>query len=284
MVHKQGGLYMKKLLIILGIALSFLLATNSNNTITFQGYLTNIDGSGVFGDRYMGFILYGVQTGGTPIVNAFPYSEIAYRKVTVYNGNYATKINLSDAALTILNSSPEVWVAVYVSNSEGAGDPTGVAQYLMSPRIQLTATPYATNVRGVNYNATNHTVKLGSDAAYLATAAQSNANEGLLVQGNVGIGTTDPTAKLDVRGNVSANGTVFFGNKLTVASGGSTITGNVVVNGTINSATITGGTLSSGSYSGATITGGTMSGTLVNGAEIAGGRITASAVVGAVWN
>jgi hypothetical protein len=155
MVHKQGGLIMKKLFIILGIACSLLLATNSNSTITFQGYLTNIDGSGVFGTRYMGFIIYGSKTGPDIVASGIPY-----REVTVYNGNYATKINLPNTVLTSLNAVSEAWVAVYVSNTNT--DPTNNPAYLMSPRIQLTATPYAANVKGFNYNHGTSTATIGN--------------------------------------------------------------------------------------------------------------------------
>lgn len=66
-------------------------------------------------------------------------------------------------------------------------------------------------------------------AGYASTTPPAN---GLIVQGNVGIGSTTPAVKLDVVGAVSATGNLAINtNKFTVAAS----SGNTLVAGTLNS-------------------------------------------------
>ncbi|MFA6514624.1 MAG: hypothetical protein WCT50_05100, partial [Patescibacteria group bacterium] len=66
-------------------------------------------------------------------------------------------------------------------------------------------------------------------SAYLSNAAPAN---GLIIQGNVGIGTTDPTESLHVAGNLKVDGGISLAGNLVMAS--STLTVNKITANTID--------------------------------------------------
>ena len=68
---------------------------------------------------------------------------------------------------------------------------------------------------------------------YTTTSKDSNWNNGMIIQGNVGIGTNSPSEKLEVNGNIKCN-------SITVDSEGSLSTNNVdITGGNISGANIT---------------------------------------------
>lgn len=163
------------ILIAISCFLGFLFsapAALSNDSFTFQGYLTDSSGAPVFGSRYMAFKIYDSRTGGNELASIDP------RSVTVYNGNYATKIKFTNTSeLNKLNQAEDAWMQVWVK-ADSIVDVIA-PQNAMNPRIQLTSVPYALNTRGIYYD---------------------NENK------RIGIGTKNPTTMLDVAGNVNSTG------------------------------------------------------------------------------
>lgn len=111
----------------------------SRKAINFQGYLTDKNGQPVFGTRSMSFVYYDSYTLG----NVLGAEEA--RNVTVYNGNYATKLDVDDATMAAIGASGtnQVWLEVNVNGS------------VMKPRVQLVSVPLAGNVRGIRVDGVN---------------------------------------------------------------------------------------------------------------------------------
>ena len=124
--------------------LSFSFAGPSAKAINFQGYLTDKNGQSVFGTRLMSFVLCS-DSAGTPI-GAAALANIDSRTVTIYNGNYSTKLDLTNAQFAQMNADPingTIWLKVVVD---------GVP---MVPLIQMVAVPFAGNVRGLDIGSDN---------------------------------------------------------------------------------------------------------------------------------
>lgn len=100
--------------------------------------------------------------------------------VAVQNGVFTAKLGSVTAIPTSVNFTQQYWVGITVTG-QGAE---------LAPRIELTAAPYALALRG------SENVFGGS--------------------GNVGIGTLNPSQKLDVSGNIRATGNIQAGTYLTV--------------------------------------------------------------------
>lgn len=142
------------------LAISF--SAVSRQAINFQGYLTDKNGQPVFGSRQMSFNIY------TDATNATVLFPIGNRVVTVYNGNYSTKLELMDSQLAQLaaDATGQIWLEVSVD---------GVT---MNPRIQMVAVPFAANVRGLPMNGLNE-----------ITAATINAAARVINNGTISGGT-----------------------------------------------------------------------------------------------
>ncbi|QOJ27483.1 MAG: hypothetical protein HRU80_00830 [Ignavibacteriales bacterium] len=100
--------------------------------------------------------------------------------VAVQNGVFTAKLGSVTAIPTSVNFTQQYWVGITVTG-QGAE---------LAPRIELTAAPYALALRG------SENVFGGS--------------------GNVGIGTLNPSQKLDVSGNIRATGNIQAGTYLSV--------------------------------------------------------------------
>ena len=104
---------------------------------------------------------------------------------------------------------------------------------------------------------------LGTEtAAPLRFTTNGFANERMTIlsTGYVGIGTTSPTAKLDVNGNLNVSGyatmsaSLALGNTSALAGPGNlNMSGNFLAGGTINGLTVSSGTISSGTWNGSLI-------------------------------
>ena len=133
--------------LVVSLILSSLWATDSNKAINFQGYLTDKNGQPVFGQRFMGFAVYPVLAGGTAIATPSPASSLGVRPVTIYNGNYSTKLEFTDAQLTAIGAAGSgAWLQVWVSTDTFAAADTAKE---LTPRVQLATVPFAANVRGM---------------------------------------------------------------------------------------------------------------------------------------
>jgi hypothetical protein len=124
--------------------ISFSIAAPSSQVINFQGYLTDKNGQPVFGTRSMSFALYTAATGNSTItLGTADNTFFGTRQVTVYNGNYSTKLVVGNTTAANIGAASDVWLEVSVG---------GV---VMTPRIQMVGVPFAQNVRGIVMNGAN---------------------------------------------------------------------------------------------------------------------------------
>lgn len=170
------------------------LFSQTPSTLSLQGVLRDATGAAVADGSYpMTFNLYSTVIGGTAL-----WTE-TQSTVAVQNGVYSVQLG-SVTAFGSLAFNQQYWIGVTAGGSE------------MSPRITLTAAPYAMGFMGTSN-------VFGSS-------------------GNVGIGTLNPTEKLVVSGamivdNATVNGTITAGNaNITNLNAGPSTTAALTVNGT----------------------------------------------------
>jgi hypothetical protein len=183
-------------LILFCVLSVFVSAATSNRTISFQGYLTDTSGKVHEGNVSMGFAFYNQQTGGQLL---FQYNVI--NDVTVFEGNYTTKIELSPDQIDAITNVNNVWIEVKVNS-------------VAMPRIEMNAAPYALFVKGIKYDASNDIVMIGYSSPDIVTANSVNTG-GLVVEKYIAIG-----------GGSAENGTVYLNSSGTTAQ----IDGKVSVN------------------------------------------------------
>ncbi|MDR2428184.1 MAG: hypothetical protein LBD62_00060 [Candidatus Margulisbacteria bacterium] len=191
-------------LILFCVLSVFVSAATSNQTISFQGYLTDTNGNMHEGSVNMGFIFYNNITGGTALSNITGAN--ANKEVTVFEGNYTTKIELSAGEIDKITSASDVWIEVSVNGTA------------MSPRIEMIAAPYAMFVKGIKYDAKNDTVMIGYSSPDIVTAnsGKNDKNGDLVVENYIAIG-----------GGAANEGTVYL-NSNTVARIDGDVKTNVV--------------------------------------------------------
>lgn len=173
-------------------AVSF--AAISAQSINFQGYLTDKNGQAISGKRNIRFNYYDTASGGIPLAG-LSQDALKTRQVAVSVGNYATKLNLTDADQSIIGRAGDVWLEVAVD---------GVT---MNPRIQLAMVLFAGNVRGIRINAKNEVTSATLNATIL--------NTGTIRGGTMNVSVIDYSALLGCRydgGTVSAASGTFSGN------------------------------------------------------------------------
>jgi hypothetical protein len=153
-------------------------ATNaiSNRTISFQGYLTDNSGKAEQGAVDMGFKFYNEKVEGSPTINT--YDNGRGKRVTVFNGNYTTKIELTEDEVAKIAKQENLWIEVVVNGKA------------MSPRIEMIPAPYAMLVKGIKYDAVNDTVMIGYRGAGIVTA--NSGKGGLVVEDSIVFGAQKP--------------------------------------------------------------------------------------------
>jgi hypothetical protein len=119
--------------------------------------------------------------------------------VPVSNGLFNVTLNFPGQQF---NSGQPRWLEVYVQKS---GDTNGMTPLL--PRQQVLPTPYA--ITAANLAGALPDSQLSSNVARL-NSNQVFTGTNSFVGGNVGIGTNNPTTKLDVAGAVAINGTTII--------------------------------------------------------------------------
>jgi hypothetical protein len=223
------GAQIMKMMIFLS-ALLLLMATAIGwgqipQTISYQGVLTDPNGATVPNGNYsLAFKLYEVASGGTP-------SWTETQNTAVNNGIF--NVILGSVNPLNLPFDKPYWLGITVGN--------GVE---LSPRAQLTASAYSLNARSVADGAvttnkiadfavtggkiadqTIDITKLNFTPISSETDPQVGANTTNYVpkwdgaalvsgtifdNGNVGIGITSPTQKLDVNGGIAVNGNLVI--------------------------------------------------------------------------
>jgi len=165
-------------------------------TMNYQGKLTNPSGIAVSGDYNIDFRIYPAETGGS-------YSWHQTKTVTITNGLFEEQLDLSINGGDTLSFARPYWLALQI-----ASDPE------MTPREKLA--PVAFAYRAV-YSDTTSYVSGGmpegtENQTIRRNASDWEATNSIVIEsdGDVGIGTTTPVAKLDVVGNIQVNENGFL--------------------------------------------------------------------------
>jgi Chaperone of endosialidase/Head domain of trimeric autotransporter adhesin len=185
--------YMKsKYLLLIGIALcAFTMAIESasaqGSAFTYQGKLSdNLSGTEANGSYDLKFALFDVVTNGAAVGG--PLTNTA---VHVANGLFTVTLDFGGGVFTGSN----LWLEIAVRTNGGGAFTT------LNPRQQVGSAPYALRAAMASGVAPGVVTSLGSPDGSPAVAVQVNTN------GWLGVGTTQPMAQLDVKGNVLVENT-----------------------------------------------------------------------------
>ena len=151
---------------------------------TYQGQLREND-LPMTGVVDLEFRLFYTDSGGTQVGGTQTYTD-----VSVVNGLFTAE---PDFGVEVFDGNM-LWLDVAVRNPAGFGDFT-----TLSPRQLITRTPYALQAQAASQ----------ATAAFRLDAPDGSPTHAVGVDnvGNVGIGTTSPTTKLHVNGDVGWGGT-----------------------------------------------------------------------------
>jgi hypothetical protein len=206
-----------------------------NPEVNYQGKLTNSANVAVADGAYhMRFKLYTAETGGTS-VHTEDRSNVAGNRIAVSNGLFSAMIG-SSSPITAIDWNQPLWLEVEVGGTASSSWET------LTPRKRLGAVPaafVADTLDGINstqfVRADAPTSIASTSASTLLTITQSGTGDILnlfdgasevftvLDGGNVGIGSSSPSAKLTVEGGLAVSGTVTATNL--VATGTLTVSG-----------------------------------------------------------
>jgi hypothetical protein len=179
---------MFSLVVLLGIGPAYLSAAPMGTAFTYQGRFT--DGSNPANGSFdFQFSLFDAATAGTQVG-----STVTKTALSVSDGYFTTTLDFGSGAFT----GSARWLQIAVR-------PAGQGSYTtLTPRHELTPTPYSL-----------YPSVLGT-ANYIPKFTSSGLGNCVLYEsgGNIGIGTTAPTRKLDV----STAGQITFGDNVTYDS------------------------------------------------------------------
>lgn len=196
-------------------------------SFTYQGQLKQ-QGSPLTELVDMQFALYDSETAENPVAGPVIFNGLALAPVQVTNGLFAVELDFGAGALQLGQ-----WLGVQVRSPH---DPVDINSFTpLTPRQRLTAAPFALSVPGL---ATNNTgVEVDGDVHALGQIAASayTSNSPLIFKVNplnmecarfddahcfLGLGTTNPQARLHVGGVAGVDGIMFpDGSMQTTAAG-----------------------------------------------------------------
>ena len=147
--------------------------------VTVQGVIRDNDKNTIPDGEYtITFKLYSTESDGSS-------SWTEEQTLTVINGVYGAELGTVES-LTSLDWDTQYWLEIASISGADFSTPVGEA---LSPRTRMTMTPYAIMA---GMNGTTNVIPQDGDVQF---------GSSLNVDGNVGIGTTSPSFKLDVQPN-----------------------------------------------------------------------------------
>lgn len=190
-------------LLLIFLAAAPVMSAGIPQLINYQGKLTNVSGIPLDTTVSMTFTVYDASTGGNS-----KWTEI-HSSVTVVKGLFNVLLGgVTPVEDTVFNDSLRYLGITVGTNPE------------ISPRTQLVSVPYAFRTRQADTAAVALSGPVGQ-GGWTDDGASVRLTTGA---DNVGIGTSSPTEKLDVGGNINASGTVSSGGSLTLDGSGDMIT------------------------------------------------------------
>jgi len=192
--------------------------------INYQGKLTDINGvPAATGNYTLVFNIYADKSGGSPIWGPLVFDGATTTghgpRIPVVNGFFNVflgPMDTSNRPITQAFTQPTRYLGIKVT-TETLVPPTLLE---LAPRQQLLCSPYA--LQSHDSDTLGHgTIAVGTGAASGQACVNTRTSigagytsigapaDGLIVQGNVGIGTNNPgTDKLAVNGNVRVDGAI----------------------------------------------------------------------------
>src|SRR5262245_23634228 len=146
--------------------------TPLGTAVSYQGQIKQA-GALLDGAADFQFKLFGEPTGGTQVGSTQSFSD-----VDVTDGLFAVELDFGASAF----SSDKRWLEVAVRSPAGSG-----AFTTLDPRQELTATPYALQVRGMTVTATGLSVPGNISATGVVAAAGYASNSPLLLYAPAGV-------------------------------------------------------------------------------------------------
>lgn len=195
-------LFNSVLLMIL-LAAGTISAAGVPQMINYQGRLTDASGMALDTTVSITFAIYDDSTGGT-----VKWSEV-HSAVTVTKGLFNVLLGgVSPVPDTVFNG-PDRYLGITIdSNPE------------INPRTQLITVPYAYRA----YHADTAAVSLSGPSGQGGWTDDGTDVRLTTGTDNVGIGTSTPSEKLDVGGNINASGTISSGSSLVIDGSSDQIT------------------------------------------------------------
>ena len=162
-------------------------------TVSFSARLKQSNGAIVPDGSYnIGFSLYTTESGGAAAWSETYYDENGVApgsdyRVQVVNGYFSVKLGSRTPFGATVNWEDNLWLTMNIGGTTQNGEQSSIPwDGEMTPRVQLTATPYSMNAGAVGGKSANEIVQLGqgvqTDDSNNSSVAINKTGNGALVQ------------------------------------------------------------------------------------------------------